>query len=70
MELVRGSLIAFSAENNAVQNAIRIRPKESKLTGPLALAKMDVKDTLGSLVADLGTAAYTPKSAGWIRPRC
>jgi hypothetical protein len=64
MELVRGSLIAFNPQTNSVLNAVRIRPKESSLTGPLTLAKMDVKDTLGSLVADLGAAAYTPKIGG------
>jgi hypothetical protein len=64
MELVRGSLIAFDPSQGVVQNAIRIRPKESRLTGPLSLAKVDVKDTLGSLVADLGATAYRPQVKG------
>lgn len=63
MELVRGSLIAFDP-NQGVQNAIRIRPKQSYLTGPLSLASVDVEDTLGSLVADLGAAAYAPSVYG------
>jgi hypothetical protein len=63
MELVRGSLIALGSELN-VQNAIRIRPKESRLTGLLSLARVDVKDTLGSLVADLGAGAYAPEIKG------
>ena len=65
MELVRGSLIAFDPVNRTVQNAVRIRPKESKLTGPLSLKDAPGEENqLGKVVVDLGASAYTPTIAG------
>jgi hypothetical protein len=65
MELVRGSLIAFDPVHNTVQNAVRIRPKESKLTGPLSLKDAPGEENrLGKVVVDLGASAYTPAIAG------
>lgn len=65
MELVRGSLIAFDPQKQAVLNAVRIRPKESKLTGPVTLDKVTGEvNQLGKVVVDLGANAYTPSIAG------
>jgi hypothetical protein len=65
MELVRGSLIAFDPQKQTILNAARVRSKESKLTGPMALDKVKGEvNQLGQVVVDLGANAYTPSIAG------
>ena len=65
MELVRGSLITFDPRTSKIGSAAQIRPNESKLTGPVELAKTKGEvNELGKVVADLGASAYTPSIAG------
>ena len=77
MELIEGVLATFHPGERVIQNAVWIRPKESKLTGSLALAKVkgEVLDLtlakvtaeanrVGQVVLDLGASAYTPTIAG------
>lgn len=67
MELVRGALIAadLDAEEPVIQSAGWLRPVESRLTGPLVLAKTTGEvNELGKVVADLGASAYTPSITG------
>jgi hypothetical protein len=65
MEMVRGALIAFDPSRQLIQSVGRIRPLESRLTGPMSLQKTkgDVNE-VGKVVADLGASAYTPKITG------
>jgi hypothetical protein len=65
MELVRGSLITFDPRSSKIGSAAQIRPNESKLTGPVELARTKGEvNQLGKVVADLGASAYTPSIAG------
>ncbi len=65
MTLIEGSLIALDTNNQTILNAVRIRPKESNLTGSLDLKKVKGEvDQLGKVVADLGASAYTPRIGG------
>ncbi|MGA4635942.1 hypothetical protein ACPA5B_18900 [Pseudomonas solani] len=64
MELVKGALIAFDS-GGIIHDVVHVRPKESKLTGSLELAKVKGEvSPLGSVVADLGASAYHPHIVG------
>jgi len=65
MELIKGSLITYDSQSQTIQNVQWIRPKESKLTGSLTLAKVKGEvDQVGKVVLDLGASAYTPTIGG------
>jgi hypothetical protein len=62
MEVIKGSLISCDVR---IENVRYLRPKESRLTGSLALARVkgDVNQ-VGKVVLDLGASAYTPTISG------
>ncbi|MEU4446927.1 hypothetical protein AB0K14_19500 [Actinosynnema sp. NPDC050801] len=65
MELMSGALVTLDLNTLAFVSAALVRPNESKLTGPLTLAKVKGEvNQLGAVVMDLGASAYSPTVSG------
>lgn len=64
MIVVSGTLLAFDPAHSVIQNALILQPDVASVSGTVDLSKTGGVATLGEVVLDLGSGAYTPAISG------